>query len=227
MTKSDILETLVGHYSNGNKARFAKKIGISAQGLSTWISRNTFDIDILYSKCEGISAEWLLTGKGDMLKPSEPAITKLEKADHRIHLHNAGSKPSGAIPLVSVTAVGGLTNEHFSINEDDVLAYYVIPKFCHLGVDFMIELTGDSMQPHLFAGDIIACSIIHNINFIQWNKPLLLATRDWGLIVKRLHKCDNDHCFLAVSDNTAYPPFELPKDDILGMARIVGVIHLE
>lgn len=129
--------------------------------------------------------------------------------------------------MVSEKAVGGFANEHFSIRENDVLEYYVIPKFRYLGVDFMIELTGDSMMPRLYPGDIIACSIIHNSNFIQWNKPHLLATREQGLIVKRLRKSSDSNCLLAVSDNHEYDPIDIPKDEILGIARVVGVIHLE
>lgn len=68
MDKKDILKTLINHFDNGNKTKFARRLGITPQGLSTWLNRNTFDIDILFSKCENISAEWLLTGKGEMFK---------------------------------------------------------------------------------------------------------------------------------------------------------------
>lgn len=163
------------------------------------------------------------------------AITKKEKL---ISTHSGNEtyfesltettkKDKGAIPLVSERAVGGFANEHFTIKEKDVLAYYVIPKFRHLGVDFMIEVIGDSMIPRLYPGDIIACSIIHNSQFIQWNKPHLIATREQGLIVKRLRKSMEKDCLLAVSDNHEYDPFDIPKDEIVGIARVIGVIHLE
>ena len=67
MNKSDILETLINFYTDGNKARFASKIGVKPQTINTWIIRNTFDIDVIYSKCEGVSGDFLLTGKGSML----------------------------------------------------------------------------------------------------------------------------------------------------------------
>lgn len=59
---------LIEHYSNGNKAQFANLLGITPQGLSTWIKRDTFDIELVFSKCEGLSAEWLLSGEGEMFK---------------------------------------------------------------------------------------------------------------------------------------------------------------
>ena len=67
MEKTEMLEILVNFYSNGNKANFASKIGISPTALSNWFSRNSFDAELLYSKCENLSAEWLLSkGRGDM-----------------------------------------------------------------------------------------------------------------------------------------------------------------
>jgi uncharacterized protein YjcR len=68
MEKRAIVQRIIGHYTHGNKASFARKLGVSPQLINTWISRNTFDIDLIYAKCEFISAEFLLTGQGEMLR---------------------------------------------------------------------------------------------------------------------------------------------------------------
>lgn len=69
MQKSEMLECLINYYSDGNKARFSAQIGVKPQTVSAWITRNTFDAELLYAKCRDISAEWLLSnGNGDMLK---------------------------------------------------------------------------------------------------------------------------------------------------------------
>jgi len=68
MTKKDRILSLIDHYSGGNKSEFARMLGVSPQAINTWISRNTFDIDVVYAKCEYISADWLLTGEGEMLR---------------------------------------------------------------------------------------------------------------------------------------------------------------
>ena len=70
-----MLLALIEHYSNGNKTQFAKILGISPQGLNTWISRNTFDAECIYSKCLNVSANWLLTGEGSMLVDEGAAPT--------------------------------------------------------------------------------------------------------------------------------------------------------
>lgn len=68
MNKSIRLQRLINYYCSGNKAEFAKKIGVTPQCLYTWSSRNTLDYDIIFAKCEGLSAKWLLTGEGEMLE---------------------------------------------------------------------------------------------------------------------------------------------------------------
>lgn len=84
MDKKGIIEALVSHYSGGNKRQFAAKLGCTPQTISTWISRNTFDIDLVFAKCEGISAEWLLTGEGSMLKGGEAETEAAPQEDSHI-----------------------------------------------------------------------------------------------------------------------------------------------
>ncbi|MDO4224760.1 MAG: hypothetical protein Q4C75_02585, partial [Bergeyella zoohelcum] len=49
-------------------AEFARFLEIPAQNLSKWKARNTYDIELIYTKCPEINPEWLLTGQGEMLK---------------------------------------------------------------------------------------------------------------------------------------------------------------
>lgn len=67
MNKSEIVVALVKHYCNGNKARFAEKIGVTPQTLSKWIARDSYDLEKLYAGCEGVNAAWLITGEGEMM----------------------------------------------------------------------------------------------------------------------------------------------------------------
>ena len=68
MRKTDILESLINFYTDGNKARFAAKIGVKPQTINTWLVRDTFDVDAIYSNCEGVSGDFLLSGEGNILK---------------------------------------------------------------------------------------------------------------------------------------------------------------
>lgn len=131
------------------------------------------------------------------------------------------------IPLVSEQAVAGFGNVNFSISEQDVKDYYVIPKFKYLKVDFMIEIHGSSMYPKYNSGDIVACSILRDRKFLQWNKCHIIASREQGILCKRLRMSEKKNHLLAVSDNKNYPPFDIPEEDIAGIALVVGVIRLE
>lgn len=79
MNKSEMVEQMVNYYTDGNKAKFAKLLGVSPQTISSWIARGTFDAELVYAKCREINADWLLTGE-------EPMID-----DYREKKHN-GSK---------------------------------------------------------------------------------------------------------------------------------------
>lgn len=226
----------------GNKSAFASAVGITPSVVDNIVGKRqgkpSFEVLEKVSALAEINIEWLITGSGNMLKEFRQKPAAISSAKTQITtgrgsetileaFSETNKKTPGAIPLVSERAIGGFTNEHFSIKERDILAYYVIPKFRFLGVDFMIEVFGDSMIPKFYPGDIIACSIINHSRYIEWNKCHLIATIDRGLIVKRLMPGSDEDCYKAISDNKDYPPFDIPKDEITGMARIVGVIHLE
>ena len=72
MDKSLILKELIEHYSEGKNADFAQKLGVKPQTISSWMARNTFDIELIYAKCENLDANWLLTGEGSMYR--SPAV---------------------------------------------------------------------------------------------------------------------------------------------------------
>lgn len=201
------------------KEDFFKKIDMtygSFKGVQKKSALNSDAIDKILSIYPDIDANWLLTGKGEMLKdqtPKEELATKDKK------------QPTG-IPLVNTTAIGGLGNISFAIDKRDVKDYYVIPKFQHKKVDFMIEVEGSSMYPKYNSGDVVACRIINDKGFIQWNKTHVVATKDQGIIIKRIKPGDDDS-LLMVSDNKDYDPFQVPHEEIEGIALVVGVIRLE
>lgn len=76
MKKSDMLECLINYYTDGNKAKFSAMLGVKPQTVSAWIARNSFDAEILYTKCKELSADWLLSnGSGDMIKTENHTAT--------------------------------------------------------------------------------------------------------------------------------------------------------
>lgn len=68
MDKRLMLEQLINYYTDGNKTRFAEQIGVKPQTINSWLTRNSYDAELIYSKCVNISADWLLSGEGSMIK---------------------------------------------------------------------------------------------------------------------------------------------------------------
>ena len=205
-----MLSALIQHFSAGNKAQFAKLLGITPQTVSTWLARNTFDADRIFAYCEGVNGNWLLSGKGDMLKGSGVVVEP--------------SKDGTGIPLIPVEAMAG-----YFAGEQTVLLQecdrYVVPAF--RDADFLIYVRGDSMQPRYFSGDMVACKKLSLCDiFFQWGKVYVVDTNQ-GALIKKVTRGTSDDTITLVSENTKYEPFEISRQGIYNIALVMGAIHVE
>lgn len=157
-----------------------------------------------------LNPEWLLTGKGSMLKSDKKFMPTYSDV---------------GIPLIPFDALAG-----FGEGSMEVMNYeterYIVPEFDQLHVDFMIKVKGDSMVPKYNSGDLVACKKIALDTFFQWNKVYVLDT-DQGPLIKRIHKSEFEGSILLVSDNKEYEPFDLSLKDVFSLAIVVGMIGLE
>lgn len=201
-----------------------RTIGASKGVLSRAINNGT-DIQskwlqIIVDNYPQYSAEWLLTGKGAMLKNSTPKSPE-------VLIKKVDSNSKEGIPLIPLDAVAGFpaTDSSFAYMEN--CERYTIPEFQDKGADFIIRVSGDSMIPLYYSGDLIACHKIHDIRFFQWGTVYVLETSQ-GVLVKRvMESIEHDDCILCASENdTVHRPFLLPKDDIRSMSTIVGLIRI-
>lgn len=180
---------------------------------------------------KNLNFNWLLSGNGEMMLADMSDKTENTNTNKPVIVNEpktaylAPVTDSKAIPLVNARAVAGFYNATFNITEDDIQAHYVVPDFER--IDFMLRVIGNSMYPRYTSGDVVACRIIKNIQFIQWNKPYLIAAGEQGLIIKRILPTNDAKIVELQSDNPAYPPILVNIADIQGLALIVGTIRLE
>ena len=185
---------------------------------------------------DDINPDWLLTGRGPMLKtkdtssasPTEEQQFSTSKDTKKIAIlqGDAAKKSTKGIPLIPMEAIAGFPAiDNDGVSFDDC-QHYSIPEFEAKGADFLIRVSGDSMTPLYCNGDIIACRKIAEIHFFQWGGVYVLDTSQ-GVLVKYVEECEkNDDCILCVSENKRYKPFPLPKDDIRSLSTIVGLVRL-
>lgn len=210
MDKSLILREIKLHYGFKKDVDFAKYLGIDPRILATWIHRKTLDYEILITKCNEISAEWIVTGAGSMLKKELNT-----------------SSPLIGLPLIPSDAFGGIGfNTDNTFMDKDIEQRYVIPEFENKA-DFLIRVKGSSMQPKYSSGDIVACKMIKELVFVQWNKPYVINSATQGIMIKRLHKGQDDKHITCKSDNKDYPDFEIPLKEVVNIALVIGVIHFD
>lgn len=164
-----------------------------------------------------VNIEWLITGKGYMLKNATDQ-RQMESA------HLVPENSNEGIPLIPLSAMAGSFTDESSVMEFEC-EHYVIPAF--KGADFLIQVKGDSMQPTYYSGDLVACQRIPlNDLFFQWNKTYVLDTKQ-GALIKRVRRGSDDDHILIVSDNTDYEPFELSKSQFNNVALVRGLVRLE
>ena len=185
---------------------------------------------------DDINPDWLLTGRGPMLKtkgtssasPTEEQQFSTSKDTKKIAIlqRDAAKKSTKGIPLIPMEAIAGFPAiDNDGVSFDDC-QHYSIPEFEAKGANFLIRVSGDSMTPLYCNGDIIACRKIAEIHFFQWGGVYVLDTSQ-GVLVKYVEECEkNDDCILCVSENKRYKPFSLPKDDIRSLSTIVGLVRL-
>lgn len=200
---------------------FCREIGVSNGFLNKVNDVGSDKLNKILYRYPEINPIWLLTGNGAMLTANTQSATKAT-------LDTTLALPvEKGTPLLIETALRRFGDAEFSIQETDIKEYYIIPKFKHRIIDFMVEVSDNGMYPKYNSGDIIACTIIKENTFIQWNKTHVIATKGQGVLIKRIKKSSNNEFIIAVSDNKNYEPFEIPKKEIMGIAIVAGLIRLE
>ncbi|MCO5258878.1 MAG: hypothetical protein M9916_01925 [Crocinitomicaceae bacterium] len=197
-----------------NKEKFFQKIGVTSanfRGNAQKTPLNSNAIENIFTEFPEINLEWLLTGRGEMLRDKQEASHQPTKQ---------------GIPLIPLDAMAG-----FAIGSEQVVAYstdrYIVPEFDELKVDFLIRVKGSSMYPKYNSGDIVACKKLALSDiFFQWNKVYVLDTEQ-GALIKRIRKGSDAEHITLVSDNEKYEPFELELSQLHAVALVVGVIRLE
>lgn len=208
-------------------AAFERSIGMSnasfGKSLKNRGAIGSDKIENILSVYTDLSSEWLLTGKGDMLKSDNE---KLIEAYKTFGGSAKSSNKQKGIPLIPIDAVAGFpSDDNDGVYMEDC-EHYSIPEFEAKGANFLIRVSGDSMHPLYENGDIIACRKISDILFFQWGGIYVLDTSQ-GALVKRVEEAEDDkESILCISENPRFKPFRLPKSDIRSLSTIVGLVRL-
>lgn len=222
-----MLEAIINHFANGNKSQLARILDVTPQAISTWLSRNTFDQELVYAKCENINPDWLLTGRGSMLKSEGSAPMGNKEAQKEDIL----PAKKNLIPFYEdVSTIGGL-NDCLANTESNAPTEWIDAGDWFPEATAAIRHYGDSMIEYP-SGSILALKRVCNPQLIMNGRNYVIETTEYR-VTKQLQD-DGDH-FMAYSTNRdTYPdgrqihaPFSVPKGEIRYIYLVLGCVTKE
>ena len=219
MTINERVQMVIDSLCKGNKRAFANLVGISATVVENIVGsrkgKPSFDVLCKICSNSNISEAWLLTGNGSMLK-----------SNNQLSSNRLGNEITET-PIENLLVIGmDKRNKNTDIVRPtdfglkDFEMYSVITAFPRY--DFTMPIHGDSMEPEFLSGDEVACQIVNEKIYIQWGRVHILDTID-GAVIKRIY--DDGERILCKSINPLYADFSIPKEDILHIALVVGMLR--
>jgi phage repressor protein C with HTH and peptisase S24 domain len=223
--KALILNSIKSHYGFKSNADFAGFLGIAPTTLSSWYTRNTFDYELLYAKCEDIDGNWLITGKGNMIKSLQQDDSKVLVREFKHKTDDM--RRSDRVPLYNIDAVAGIVAIFDDLHKQKPTDYLSIPNLPKC--DGAVHVTGDSMYPLLKSGDIIAYKVLKDKSNIFWGEMYLLSIDfdgDTYITVKYVQKSEKEGCVKLVSQNQYHQDKDVPFDSVKFAALVKASIRI-
>ena len=211
---------------------FEKSINVS-NGYINSISKG-LGIDILNTiieKYSNLNIEWVLSGKGNMLKTSheDSKLSSLEVVKSHKPKYIEKKEDVQDIPLFNFKASAGIKEILGPSSNDFLIDTIRIPDMPKC--DGAIKIMGDSMMPKLKPGDIIMYKEMPlNIQDLFYGEMYLVSYEidgDYYVVVKYLRKSEKGEPFIKlVSENPEHASKDIEFGRINALALIKGYINV-
>ena len=160
-----------------------------------------------------LSMDWLITGKGEMLKSETPLIDEYSITAFKQH---------GYAPFYSDLQVSAGKYDLASIEKSEEAESYL--KIPGISARAWFPVVGFSMEPKVFAGDIIGVKEVENWEKVDPDKIYMIVTHEDRMIKRLRIDNDNSEFIWCVSDN--YKEFKLYTSEIKAIYHVVFVGRL-
>ncbi len=193
-------------------AEFCRMLGVSPAYINAM--RKSLPEDKVVKICElfpNLNRDWLMYGDGEMLAAESPEFYAYDEEEYWV-------------PLLPARATAGSIQAYsdpVTLNQCERIRVPV------KGVDFAIQISGDSMEPEFFHGDTLMIKRINERSYIPWGNPMVIDTNN-GVMVKTLYPGNDrsEETITAKSLNPRYPPFSIPTSDVIALYKVVGLMRM-
>ena len=209
---SNRIKEIVSYFCDGNNSKFALKIGTSEANIRNYIAGRQPKFEVLSSIASHfeINYEWLLTGKGDMLKIVNSDFDEIEPSE----VHTL------TIPLYNSEASAGIGQ--LQLNNEHIIDHLSVP-FARED-DIALTIVGDSMTPAMQSGDI---AVVRNMpnwrDYLDYGNIFIVVTEN-EVYCKVIAKNEDKDIFTLKSYNANYSEFEIPKKFIRQVYKVIGIV---
>ena len=128
-----------------------------------------------------------------------------------------------SVPLLPIFAqAGSLTG--WSEGIEEVKCEQVISPVN--GIDMAVHIYGESMYPDIPNGSVVYVKKVKSV--IEWGRAFILDTVDGPLLKYLTPGTDEEHVrCISANHDPKYAPFEVAKEDILGIYRVVMCMSMK
>lgn len=168
----------------------------------------------------GVSKDWLLTGQGN--------VFYMTPAQHS----KAVSLPASAIQpnvrhgakVYDVDVTAGSMGRSMMFSNDRLIGAidvpFISPDSC------IVRVSGDSMQPVICCGDMIAIREVRNLDLIFWGQIYVVLLDDYRM-VKYIRRHSDPSQVILRSENQQYDDIEVAKSDIRDLFLVENIIRID
>ena len=210
MDAREKLKILISQYGGTQKV-FATMIGTTQPTIANWVAQNQIPAGGVAKICQAlpeVSFEWL-TGQEEMPRrgyQDEPVASVAPMVGQPYY--NRMPASAGQLTMGDED----VTTERISIPGVRATAYFPV--------------VGNSMDPTIQSGDIVGIRRLDSVDRLRPNDIYLLFTRENERMLKRIKGINGNDPYLTLySDNPAYEPFQVLKEQIAGIYKAVCVIR--
>ncbi|MBS6269798.1 LexA family transcriptional regulator [Coprobacter sp.] len=201
---------------------FADRIKIDRSNFSKHINGKLPISDSLLNKIVvslGISKEWLNSGEGEKYYITTAHNQTISLPTNVIHTN--GQK-GAKVYDIDVTA--GPIGRSLIFSTENLIGSIDVPFINN--ENSIVRVSGDSMQPVICNGDMVAIREVKNLNLIFWGQIYVVLLDDYRM-VKYIRKHTDRDMVILRSANPEYDDIEIHKSEIRDLFIVENIIRFD